>query len=109
MYCKSPYCVNDSSLSSSITHGPPRDILDKTKTNLNVGCVELTEALPRLKPILHVYGHIHESRGYKVVEYDDNTFTIHVNAANSTISRFYNEIDDGSDELDAVIVDISNE
>ncbi|TIB88311.1 Metallo-dependent phosphatase [Wallemia mellicola] len=92
-----------------ITHGPPRDILDKTKTNLNVGCVELTEALHRLKPILHVYGHIHESRGYKVVEYDDNTFTIHVNAANSTISRFYNEIDDGSDELDAVIVDISNE
>ncbi|TIA89917.1 hypothetical protein E3P99_01820 [Wallemia hederae] len=93
-----------------ITHGPPHNILDKTQSNLNVGCVELTDALPRLRPKLHVFGHIHESRGCKVVWHDDESYTIHINAANSRVFGRYNgESDHDDDELNAVIVDIVND
>lgn len=49
-----------------ITHGPPAMILDKCLYDgFNAGCQDLLEkivTLPDLK--LHVFGHIHESRGY---------------------------------------------
>ncbi|KAL4890098.1 Metallo-dependent phosphatase-like protein [Aspergillus ambiguus] len=42
-----------------ITHGPPRAHLDL----LNLGCVHLLRALWRVRPRLHVFGHVHEGAG----------------------------------------------
>lgn len=49
-----------------ITHGPPWEILDKTLSRKRgVGCPSLWKRVKEVKPILHVFGHIHESRGVK--------------------------------------------
>lgn len=52
-----------------------------------------------------VCGHIHEGRGYKVVNYDNNLRTLHVNAANVHVDRLFNR---NNDDLDAIIVDLKN-
>ncbi len=60
-----------------ITHGPPYGILDETTRGELVGCEDLLEVIQqRVKPRLHVFGHIHES--YGKTEIDETTF---VNAA----------------------------
>ena len=51
-----------------ITHGPPQGILDlvprdMTGTYEHMGCEELLLAVERIKPKLHVFGHIHEGDG----------------------------------------------
>lgn len=47
-----------------VTHGPPRDILDKAPGNRRVGCPILREQVfSRVKPQVHVFGHIHEGYG----------------------------------------------
>ncbi len=45
-----------------ITHGPPRGFGDRVHDE-RVGCDDLLEALPRIRPTLHLYGHIHEDGG----------------------------------------------
>lgn len=47
-----------------ITHGPPMQILDCTRRRLHVGCRHLRNALDRVKPKIHIFGHIHEEYGY---------------------------------------------
>ena len=49
-----------------ITHGPPRGHLDL----LNLGCVHLLWELWRVRPKLHVFGHIHEGAGMEWVQFD---------------------------------------
>ncbi|KAL2024333.1 hypothetical protein VTK56DRAFT_8815 [Thermocarpiscus australiensis] len=63
-----------------VTHGPPRLHLDRTGVH-RAGCPYLAEQVARLRPRLHVFGHIHVSygredvvldavqRGYERVEY----------------------------------------
>ena len=46
-----------------VTHGPPFGILDKTNSNLNVGCEELLLRVKKIKPKYHLFGHIHEAHG----------------------------------------------
>lgn len=46
-----------------ITHGPPYGILDRTFLGKRVGCKDLREELKRIKPKVHLFGHIHEARG----------------------------------------------
>lgn len=45
------------------THGPPARVLDETAGGQCVGCQDLLDAVKRIKPELHVFGHIHEARG----------------------------------------------
>jgi Icc-related predicted phosphoesterase len=59
-----------------ITHGPPKGTLDRTWHGEDVGCEELATAVARVRPRLHVFGHIHEAYGR--VERDGTVF---VNAA----------------------------
>ncbi len=56
-----------------ITHGPPFGILDQVSFSSKgrgvekfAGCEELREAMFRIKPKLHVFGHIHAQGGEKV-------------------------------------------
>lgn len=50
-----------------ITHGPPYGILDEVNGRY-VGCVKLREKIEEIRPKYVLFGHIHESRGWK---YDD--------------------------------------
>jgi Icc-related predicted phosphoesterase len=59
-----------------ITHGPPCGVLDATARGESVGCPELYHRVRKVKPKLHVFGHIHESAGVR--QEDGTTF---VNAA----------------------------
>jgi Icc-related predicted phosphoesterase len=63
-----------------ISHGPPYTILDKCNNGLHgygsVGDLEMLGAVERVRPALHVFGHIHDSHG--ILKLGDTTF---VNAA----------------------------
>jgi Icc-related predicted phosphoesterase len=52
-----------------VTHGPPYGILDRYMANANhVGCPQLMAAVTRLKPKLHVFGHVHGAHGTETTE-----------------------------------------
>ena len=59
-----------------VTHGPPFGHGDLTISNGHQGCEELALAVARVKPKLHIFGHIHP--GYGVTRNDD---TIFINAS----------------------------
>jgi Icc-related predicted phosphoesterase len=60
-----------------VTHGPPYGILDKAPgSDRHEGCHQLLAAVQTLKPMLHVFGHVHEA--YGTYSTDDTLF---VNAA----------------------------
>ncbi len=60
-----------------VTHCPPHGIRDQEDgSELHQGCPELRDAILRLRPRLHVFGHIHN--GYGVTPTEHTTF---VNAA----------------------------
>jgi 3',5'-cyclic AMP phosphodiesterase CpdA len=46
-----------------VTHGPPRGILDQTPNGNHMGDADLLEAVKRIRPRLHVFGHIHSHPG----------------------------------------------
>lgn len=46
-----------------ITHGPPFTINDATPALEMVGCTDLLNAVKRVKPKYHIFGHIHHSFG----------------------------------------------
>lgn len=63
-----------------LTHGPAHMILDATCRGALVGCPELRAAIGKKRPAIHIFGHIHESRGewkgsynaYNVAHVDEN-------------------------------------
>jgi Icc-related predicted phosphoesterase len=46
-----------------VTHTPPMGIGDLTRKCAHVGCEELLPAVRRIRPRIHVFGHIHEAYG----------------------------------------------
>jgi predicted phosphohydrolase len=46
-----------------LTHGPPMGIGDRCYDGARVGCADLREAVRRVRPRLHAFGHIHEGHG----------------------------------------------
>jgi Icc-related predicted phosphoesterase len=61
-----------------ITHGPPFGIGDLVRGR-HTGCLDLLHAVQRVKPALHVFGHIHEGYGAYVADAIPNVYF--VNAA----------------------------
>jgi Icc-related predicted phosphoesterase len=59
-----------------LTHCPPRGILDMNHRGEYLGDKHLRRNVDRVKPKLHIFGHIHEDRGAKDVD-----GTLFVNAA----------------------------
>ncbi|HLT37854.1 MAG TPA: metallophosphatase domain-containing protein [Enhygromyxa sp.] len=64
-----------------VTHGPPHGILDRTYDHEPVGCEQLRIALGRVRPRVHVFGHIHEGYGAAFVD-----GTLFVNASTCTLA-----------------------
>jgi len=50
-----------------VTHGPPHGILDRRVTGKHLGCIDLRKAAERIRPRVHVFGHIHEAHGVQRV------------------------------------------
>lgn len=47
-----------------VTHGPPYGILDKAPdSEHHMGCPQLLAAVRRVKPMIHVFGHVHGEYG----------------------------------------------
>lgn len=65
-----------------ITHGPPNGILDYVpRSKTHAGCkFLLKEVNERIKPRLHVFGHIHEAYGW-----EKNQDTLFLNASNCNL------------------------
>ncbi|XP_076442536.1 metallophosphoesterase MPPED2-like isoform X2 [Babylonia areolata] len=64
-----------------ITHGPPIGHGDKCFSELRAGCVELLSTIQRrVKPLYHIFGHIHE--GYGVTS---DGYTTYINASTCTL------------------------
>lgn len=60
-----------------VTHGPPYGVLDTAPhSGFHSGCRELLDAVMRIRPKLHVFGHVHSAHG--IFQTNDTTF---VNAA----------------------------
>jgi len=56
-----------------ITHGPPYGILDDADLfNTKLGCKDLLDAVLRVKPKVHMFGHIHG--GYGIKDFHGITF-----------------------------------
>ena len=65
-----------------MSHSPPKGFLDEAYGKRHVGCDHFLTALMRVKPSVAVFGHIHEARGTKTINWDDGTTTFLCNAAN---------------------------
>ena len=46
-----------------ITHSPPWKFLDRTVDDRRVGCPNLLNVVGKIRPQLHVFGHVHEAYG----------------------------------------------
>ena len=62
-----------------ITHGPPFGHGDRTVRGEQVGCRDLLEAVERIKPRVHIFGHIHEGQG---ITYNEHTTFINASVCN---------------------------
>jgi predicted phosphohydrolase len=47
-----------------VTHGPPRGVGDRCDYPVRRGCHDLREAVRRVRPLLHIFGHIHQDGGF---------------------------------------------
>jgi len=70
-----------------ITHTPPANMLDTNSKNNRMGCEDLREAVRRVRPKFHVFGHNHEGYGTGT----DGTTTF-INA--SICTAFYSPTND---------------
>ncbi|CAG8941750.1 unnamed protein product [Penicillium salamii] len=52
-----------------MTHGPPKGILDRTRSGERAGSTCLFKAVAQHRPLLHCFGHIHEAWGAKLVKW----------------------------------------
>lgn len=59
-----------------VTHGPPLGICDMNLAKVQAGCPELLAMVNKIKPRVHLFGHIHE--GYGTLVTNDTLF---INAA----------------------------
>lgn len=71
-----------------VTHGPAYGLLDVSgfkgmpgEQDGRCGCRDLKESIYRIKPSLHVFGHIHHSYGHMTLVHDDGCRTTEVNAS----------------------------
>jgi hypothetical protein len=65
-----------------ITHGPPMGVLDKSISGEHTGCDRLLyHVVERVKPIYHIFGHIHESSGTFSFEIEKGKVVNFINAS----------------------------
>lgn len=87
-----PYNNIDPNTAVLITHSPPLGILDVNSRGEHIGCPLLLEAVKKLKPNIHMFGHVHEHNGKKL-SFDAMTY---MNCCNldlgHNVQRNYTEV-----------------
>ena len=74
------------------THSPPKYILDATVNGKNVGSSSLYDQIElRIRPKLHVFGHIHEAYGQMHI-YDPTTQTCRIYCNASHVNERYQPV-----------------
>lgn len=112
-----------------LTHGPPHRILDRVYAGELVGCKALASRVEEIRPIIHIFGHIHEARGAIVHYWPEETnqdqgessqqafinsnkvqrkFTIYVNASVQPTYRYQDHLVGGTNgaHYPAIIIDV---
>lgn len=56
-----------------ITHTPPNGYCDESRHWQGGGCPALAQRIAQIRPLLHICGHCHESRGGQVVKWESQT------------------------------------
>ncbi|KAJ3877547.1 Metallo-dependent phosphatase-like protein [Lentinula edodes] len=90
-----------------LTHGPPRDIFDRTNSGDLPGCPTLAAALPHLRPRLHLFGHIHEAHGAHVHSWSKGNVGSVQNSAQTQADEPMVEDDEDGDDV-TVFVNAAN-
>ena len=67
-----------------VTHYPPKGVLDRVWSNESVGYEGYREFVDKVKPLAHIFGHIHEDNGY-----EKRDGTIFINCAATPSRRVY--------------------
>ncbi|KAL0085999.1 Metallo-dependent phosphatase-like protein [Phycomyces blakesleeanus] len=65
-----------------VTHTPPLGYQDITSRGRNVGCPDLRNEIDTIKPLVSVFGHIHEAYGYSHSPEKESLF---INACTSSV------------------------
>ena len=73
-----------------MTHGPPKGVLDLCPQG-NVGCDNLLRAIQRVKPLMHCFGHIHESSGIEIIDWKQNARKVPSLWKNEDIQKYVEE------------------
>lgn len=73
-----------------MTHGPPKGILDWCPQG-RVGCENLLKALCRVRPMMHCFGHIHESNGVEIIDWEKPATVKPPLRKNETVHRYFEE------------------
>lgn len=72
---------NGANVDIVMTHGPPWMHLDRCYNGYRAGCPQLLQALDRVRPLIHCFGHIHEAWGAERVVWKARTDGNEVQAA----------------------------
>ena len=72
-----------------VTHGPPKNILDRCIDGYRAGCPKLLDRIKVIRPKYHIFGHIHEDGG----KIENNETTQFINA--SVVNEDYHVVNDG--------------
>jgi Icc-related predicted phosphoesterase len=71
-----------------LTHGPAKGVLDLNLEGNNEGCEVLKQRLEFIQPPIHNFGHIHESYGSEIIEWESSKkTTLAINS--SVVNRRY--------------------
>ena len=73
-----------------MTHGPPKGILDCCPQG-NVGCENVLQAIRRVKPMMHCFGHIHESNGFEIIDWKKATTYSPPTRKNEALHRYFED------------------
>lgn len=74
-----------------MTHGPPKGILDWIPQG-NVGCPNLLQAIRRVKPRMHCFGHVHDGHGVEIIDWKKKlTIVKPPSRKNEAVHRFFEE------------------
>ena len=84
-----------------VTHSPPAGIGDRFSGGKGIGCVDLAEAVRRIRPRLHLFGHVHQDGGLWTID-----GTTYVNATTWECERAPTvvDIDPATGEVTAIDV-----
>jgi len=71
-----------------VTHGPPLGVCDMNLAKQHCGCPELLAVVNKIKPRIHLFGHIHEGYGTHVT---DDTLFINAASIDKVTKKLTNE------------------